>query len=89
MYQTIIAATDLSQTAQSAIDAAAALAGHFGAKLILLHIYQLPIVPFTDAALMPPTDYLGEVMRESDRRLEEMRPAPEATPTRSSPGPTS
>lgn len=73
MYQSIIVATDLSPTSSAAVRAGADLAKALGARLFLLHVYDLPVVPFLDAAIVPPPSYLADVVRESDRRLTELR----------------
>jgi|SRR5579859_4397614 len=48
---TILVATDFSTTSRAAVDWAAALAKELGAKLIVAHWFDLPVIGFPDAAL--------------------------------------
>lgn len=73
MYKIIAVATDLSPASQPAVDEALRLARGDGARLHLIHVYNLPIVPFVDSSLVPPTQYITDVMQESEKRLAELR----------------
>jgi nucleotide-binding universal stress UspA family protein len=49
---TILVATDFSQRALAAADWAVAMAGALGARIVLAHVYDLPIVGFPDGSLL-------------------------------------
>lgn len=49
---TILVASDFSQQARAATDWAVAVAGALGARVILAHVYDLPIVGFPDGSLL-------------------------------------
>jgi nucleotide-binding universal stress UspA family protein len=49
---TILVATDFSEQARAAADWAVAMAGALGARVVLAHVYDLPIVGFPDGSLL-------------------------------------
>jgi nucleotide-binding universal stress UspA family protein len=49
---TIVAATDFSETSQAAVDWAATLAARLGAKLVVAHVYSVPILGLPDASVL-------------------------------------
>lgn len=49
---TILAATDFSEPSRYALDWAADLAKAVGAKLVVAHVFDMPIAGFPDAAIM-------------------------------------
>jgi nucleotide-binding universal stress UspA family protein len=49
---TILVATDFSAQARAATDWAMALAGALGARVVVAHVYDLPIVGFPDGSLL-------------------------------------
>lgn len=67
--KTIIACTDFSPSAQNAVQYAAALAQHTGARLLLFHHYDYPI-PATDMPGVYPTVYLEEMVTDLERQLQ-------------------
>ena len=65
----ILVATDFSLAAETALDHALALASKLGAKVYLLHAYQLPIVGFPDGALLPTADIASRIISWAEKQL--------------------
>jgi nucleotide-binding universal stress UspA family protein len=64
--QTILHPTDFSDSSKSAYRVACALARDYGARLIVLHVAQPPVVIYDEAGRLLPhrTDYREAAMRE-------------------------
>jgi nucleotide-binding universal stress UspA family protein len=70
---TILQPTDFSEQAQDAFGLACALARDYGARLVVLHVASVPIVPF-EPALVPPSG--EEVRRAGEEQLARVHPPP-------------
>jgi nucleotide-binding universal stress UspA family protein len=58
--QSILFATDFSETSNRAQGYAGAMAAAFGAKLLVVHAYEAPFMPVPDGlAYVPPVDFQG------------------------------
>src|SRR6516225_6437039 len=69
--RTILHPTDFSQPSQAAFRLACALARDYGARLILLHVAELPIAFYGEGALVPPPAIDWETLRAE---LEQLKP---------------
>src|SRR5450631_4065953 len=58
----ILVATDFSEASEAALDYAVALAKLLGAKVVLLHAYELPIYGFPDGALIATAEMAARIM---------------------------
>lgn len=72
-YETVLVATDFSESANAAVDTAVDLARHFDAQLVLLHAYnvEIPIVPAIRRREFRPEVYFGQIGEEARARVEE------------------
>jgi nucleotide-binding universal stress UspA family protein len=68
--KTILVPTDFSPVAENAMRFAADMAQHIKAAVLLLHVYQLPVVVSEVAMVMTGE---GELRAESDERLNELK----------------
>lgn len=71
--ETIIVATDFSETAQHAIDVAVDYARHFEAQLVLLHAYnvEIPIAsPMMTGSYVLPDRFFEEVGQQARQEVE-------------------
>ncbi len=53
----IVVASDLTETSDSALDYAIDLAKVLGAKVTLVHAYEVPMYGFPDGVMVAPTDF--------------------------------
>jgi len=74
--RSILVATDFSEHAAPAVDAAVALARELGAELHWIHALELIVPMFEPYAVALPEDFLGDARRAADARL---KAAQEAT----------
>lgn len=77
--KTILAATDFSESAEKALDFAAALAEKTSARLVLLHAYHTPVVASEVPTLMFTLNELEknglEQLKESENRIRKNHPS--------------
>ncbi len=66
----IIAATDFGDTSRVAIDWAAGLAKDLGARLIVAHVYDLPLVGVPDGSFMVAAKTAARMSDEAQARLD-------------------
>jgi nucleotide-binding universal stress UspA family protein len=66
----ILCAVDFSEPSKAALQSAADLAKRFDAKLVVLHVYHMPIYPLPEGAIMPTGAELSALFAEIDRGLE-------------------
>ncbi|MEM9175506.1 MAG: universal stress protein [Myxococcota bacterium] len=72
-YQTILVATDFSETARAAVDHAIGLARHFDAELVLVHAYdvEIPIAsPAMAGGYVLPDGFFEEIGRQAALQVE-------------------
>lgn len=69
--QTILHPTDFSRQSEFAFQLACSIASDYGARLVVVHVAESPIVAATEGVLMYPTDYDLEPIR---LQLEQLRP---------------
>jgi nucleotide-binding universal stress UspA family protein len=69
--KTILVATDFSPAAEAALDTALGLAEKLGAKVHVLHAYQLPIVEFPDSFVVPTAEVNAGIITSARRELED------------------
>jgi nucleotide-binding universal stress UspA family protein len=70
MPRTILVATDFEESATRALDLAAAIAEACGAKLILVHAYDVPALLHADPIVAGgAADLAQDLQTEADRRL--------------------
>jgi nucleotide-binding universal stress UspA family protein len=67
---TILVATDFSETARRAFDAALALAEREGASLHLIHALEVPLPIFEPYAVAVPAEFIGEARKAAQERLD-------------------
>lgn len=65
----ILVPTDFSVAAETALDRALGLASQLGAKVYVLHAYQLPIVGFPDGVLVPTAEIASRVVAWAESEL--------------------
>jgi nucleotide-binding universal stress UspA family protein len=70
MPQTILAATDFSGTSHGAVDWAADLARSLGARLIVAHFFDLPLVGFPDGALLVSAQTAARMSNDAQASLD-------------------
>ncbi len=58
----ILVATDFSEASEAALDYAVDLAKAIGAKIVVLHAYELPVYGFPDGALIATADMAATIM---------------------------
>ena len=57
----LLVPTDFGEGSQSALDEAIELAKAFGAEILLLHAYEIPVVGFPDGALVATADLASRI----------------------------
>lgn len=67
---TILVATDFSETARRAFDAALELAEREGAGLHLIHALEVPLPIFEPYAVAVPAEFIGEARKAAQERLD-------------------
>ncbi|HEY1956453.1 MAG TPA: universal stress protein [Polyangiaceae bacterium] len=70
MPKRILVATDFSDTADAAFDYAVELAKQLGAKITVLHAYDLPVYGFPSGALVAPVEMATRIMTAAQQALE-------------------
>lgn len=65
----ILVPTDFSVAAETALDQAIELASKLGAKVYVLHAYQLPVVGFPDGVLVPTAEIASRVVTWAQSEL--------------------
>jgi nucleotide-binding universal stress UspA family protein len=55
-FERILAPTDFTEASELAVDWAVALAERVGARITLMHAYEIPIIGFPDGALVATAD---------------------------------
>jgi len=65
----ILVPTDFSVAAETALDQAIGLASKLGAKVYVLHAYQLPVVGFPDGVLVPTAEIASRVVTWAQSEL--------------------
>jgi nucleotide-binding universal stress UspA family protein len=69
-FDTILVATDFGDTAQMALDWAIELARALGARIVLVHAFDLPLVGLPDAALMVTAEVAARLTNEAQAALD-------------------
>lgn len=65
----ILVPTDFSVAAESALDYALELAAKLGAKVYVMHAYQLPVVGFPDGVLLPSAEIATKIISFAQSQL--------------------
>jgi len=65
----ILVPTDFSVSAETALDYALELAAKLGAKVYVMHAYQLPVVGFPDGVLLPSAEIATRVINWAQSQL--------------------
>ncbi len=65
----LLVPTDFSVAAEAALDHALGLASKLGAKVYVLHAYQLPVVGFPDGVLVPTAEIASRVVSWAQGQL--------------------
>lgn len=65
----IVVPTDFSVAAEAALDHAVALASKLGAKVYLLHAYELPIIGFPDGVVIPSAEIATRIIADAEKGL--------------------
>jgi nucleotide-binding universal stress UspA family protein len=66
----ILVATDFTPASTPAIDAAFALASRFGASIVLMHCYQVPV--YSGPLLTPSAELTAAIEQAASKQLEEL-----------------
>jgi nucleotide-binding universal stress UspA family protein len=67
----IVVATDFSDIADHALDEAVELAEKFGAKITLVHSYEIPVYGFPDGILVASAEVTTQIQIASQKQLTE------------------
>jgi nucleotide-binding universal stress UspA family protein len=70
-FQHILTASDLGQEAERAVDLSVTIAASSGARLSLLHVFEVPTYLYT-GAVVTPVDHLGDLEADARRRFDEL-----------------
>lgn len=70
-FKHILVATDFSSSSERALELAVKLATAFGAKLTLLHVWEIPVYPYMDFVLNS-ADLLRSVEEAAEQRLSDV-----------------
>lgn len=65
----ILVPTDFSVSAETALDYALQLAAKLGAKVYVMHAYQLPVVGFPDGVLLPTAEIASKIINWAQSQL--------------------
>ena len=68
--QRILVATDFSETADAALDEALVLATRTGAKVTIVHVWQIPIYGLPDGSIVASAQMVTEILDGADDALE-------------------
>jgi nucleotide-binding universal stress UspA family protein len=66
----ILVGTDFSDTARAALDWAIALARPLGARIVLAHVFDLPIVGIPDGAFLVGAETAAQLSNDAQRALD-------------------
>src|SRR5262249_2995667 len=66
----ILVPTDFTESSDRALDYAIALAERLGAKVAVMHAYEIPIVGFPDGALVATADIAAKISDASTQALQ-------------------
>jgi nucleotide-binding universal stress UspA family protein len=69
--ETILVPTDFGEPGESALAYAMDLAEGLGAKVILLHAFELPIIGFPDGAMVATADIASRIVNASQKALDD------------------
>ena len=69
-FHNIVAAVDFSETSDHAVEQAVDLASRLGAKLHLVHVYQLPVYALPDGAVMAGAEFVNQLTDELQKQLD-------------------
>jgi nucleotide-binding universal stress UspA family protein len=67
--KTLLVPTDFSPAAETALDRALELAAATGAKVYVMHAYQLPIVGFPDGVMIPSAEIASNIITWAQSEL--------------------
>ncbi|HVJ94100.1 MAG TPA: universal stress protein, partial [Labilithrix sp.] len=67
----ILVPTDFSDTATEALDYAIDIAEKFGARVTVLHTFEIPLVGLPDGALVPTADIAGRILNNAQQALDD------------------
>ncbi len=70
--KTILVPTDFSSAASVATEYAVGLAKELGAKVVLLHAYEIPILGFPEAPLVATPEMVANIANTTQKALETM-----------------
>src|SRR6185295_15140602 len=70
MIQTILVPVDFSDTSEHALDYAVGLAKELGARIHVLHSYEIPAVGLPEGAMVMTADIAGRILSSSKAALE-------------------
>ena len=68
--RTIVVPTDFSETSEGALRAAVGMAKKYGAELVVLHVYAVPVYAFPDGAYIAPANLAAEISIAAQRGLD-------------------
>ncbi len=69
--QTVLVASDFSDSAAAALDWAIGVARTVGARVHLLHVYHRPAVMFSPYDVNPPESVVAEIPKAAEKRLDQ------------------
>jgi nucleotide-binding universal stress UspA family protein len=69
LYERILIAVDFSEHSQRAVEAGAELARQFGARVDLVHAFELPLPVLTPYEVALPDNFVGEARDAAGREL--------------------
>ncbi|HEY1959065.1 MAG TPA: universal stress protein [Polyangiaceae bacterium] len=70
--QTLLVPVDFSETSEAALEYAVSLAQPLGARLVVMHAYELPIYGFPDGALVASVEVATRLMNSAQVGLDAM-----------------
>jgi nucleotide-binding universal stress UspA family protein len=70
--KTLLVPVDFSETSEAALDYAIGLAHSLGARLVVMHSYELPVYGFPDGALVASAEVASRVMSGAQAGLDAM-----------------
>jgi nucleotide-binding universal stress UspA family protein len=71
--KTIVCAVDFSDGSERALERAAVLAKATGARVVLLHAYQLPVLALPDGVVTASPDFVSKLTTHAQEALDRMR----------------
>lgn len=70
LYERILIAVDFSEHSKKAVEAGAGIAKQFGAKVDLIHAFELPLPVMTPYEVALPDNFVGEARDAAGRELD-------------------